>query len=283
MPHIPSYCPLTPLKVDVKSVLLINEKNDRDCAAVSPLSKPPGLRMKTHNTFLEFADDSDDDGSTIQINRAQTWNFAPVAVLKKSSSLAKCVEYGEDDRAISECPTPGEMELPSDAFPNNYCAPPDQKLPTTMMLRNFPRRSPRKSLLAFLDTNGFKGQYDFVYLPFSFEKKRNLGYAFINFCAPEKAFDFYTSWHKRDMFRTGDDGETSKSRLMNISVAQIQGRQANMQRIIKECKVGKITNPKFQPVVYDDMGYRVDFSTVSQNQRAQRCHAARKVKVLGDD
>eukprot|EP00397_Hematodinium_sp_SG-2012_P010733 GEMP01010857.1.p1 GENE.GEMP01010857.1~~GEMP01010857.1.p1 ORF type:complete len:326 (+),score=72.34 GEMP01010857.1:119-1096(+) len=255
---------LSPMKVDIPSFFGHEDEHG----------------MKVKNTFLQFDNDVDDDDEvTMNITRSQTWNVMLCSRLPSQASLSvgadQCVGTGlepfdeedDDDRLLSFLP----RKLPDDAFPDNYRAPIDGADPTTMMLRNFPRRSQQKRLLSYLDSSGLSGQYDFVYLPFCFEKKQNLGYAFINFRTPQKAVQFYMKWHKQSI--TSDS--LNKPRLMNVSVAQIQGREDNLQRIIKECKVGKITNPKFQPVVYDDDGSRVDFSTVSQNQRAQRCQQSR--------
>jgi hypothetical protein len=58
---------------------------------------------------------------------------------------------------------------------------------TTVMLRNLPNSLSRRSLLGLIDSQGFAGSYDFVYLPIDFSSQASLGYAFINFCASEHA------------------------------------------------------------------------------------------------
>merc|ERR1712072_816951 len=71
---------------------------------------------------------------------------------------------------------------------------------TTVMLRNLPREYNRTSLLQMLDSNGFKGKYNFVYMPIDFVRQASLGYAFINLATPNdvvsfwKAFDGFDSW-----------------------------------------------------------------------------------------
>merc|ERR1712176_902633 len=66
---------------------------------------------------------------------------------------------------------------------------------TTVMLRNIPNNYCRQMLITMLDSHGFAGRYDFLYLPIDFRRKANLGYAFINLVDTEatqalwKAFD----------------------------------------------------------------------------------------------
>merc|ERR1712100_928474 len=48
------------------------------------------------------------------------------------------------------------------------------------MLRNIPNDFTRKMLLYVLDSKGFAGKYDFLYLPIDWASSANLGYAFVN-------------------------------------------------------------------------------------------------------
>merc|ERR1719494_1093899 len=128
----------------------------------------------------------------------------------------------------------------------------------TMMVRNFPRRSGRARLLENLHATGFDGTYDFLYLPFCFAKKQNLGYAFINFCTPEFANRFQQQWHNKCLGDERAPADPSKSRPLHVSIALIQGKENNVRHLLRECKSSKIVNSKFQPVVYQN-GVRVDF------------------------
>lgn len=58
---------------------------------------------------------------------------------------------------------------------------------TTIMLRNLPLKYTRTMLLDLLDSEGFKGRYDFFYLPSNFETSLGFGYAFVNFSSEDDA------------------------------------------------------------------------------------------------
>jgi len=68
---------------------------------------------------------------------------------------------------------------------------------TTVMMRNLPNNYTRSMLLDMLDSEGFSGLYDFVYLPIDFGRKANLGYAFVNLVSAEHVDAF---WHAFDGF-----------------------------------------------------------------------------------
>jgi len=57
----------------------------------------------------------------------------------------------------------------------------------TLMLRNLPNNYSRNMLLSLLESEGFTGQYDFLYLPVDFKSHASLGYAFVNLCNTEAA------------------------------------------------------------------------------------------------
>ncbi len=58
---------------------------------------------------------------------------------------------------------------------------------TTLMLRNLPNDYTRAMLLELLDSSDLAGEYDFAYLPIDFNRKTNLGYAFVNYVSQAAA------------------------------------------------------------------------------------------------
>merc|ERR1711959_13665 len=71
---------------------------------------------------------------------------------------------------------------------------------TTVMLRNIPNGYSSDMLKEMLDTAGFLGEYDFLYLPMDFQTGVNIGYAFVNSVEHEAAirlmehFDGFDDW-----------------------------------------------------------------------------------------
>lgn len=96
---------------------------------------------------------------------------------------------------------------------------------TTLMIRNIPNRYTRKMLMCELDSLGFTGQYDFIYVPMDKNTHWNVGYAFVNFVEPESAarcMGILTDYRFRRFRR-------SSSKVTQVSAAHIQGLEKNME------------------------------------------------------
>ena len=65
---------------------------------------------------------------------------------------------------------------------------------TTVMVRNIPSVYMQRDLINELDARGWKGTYDFFYLPFDLNKKQNMGYCFMNFKDPSLAERAMSPW-----------------------------------------------------------------------------------------
>lgn len=107
-------------------------------------------------------------------------------------------------------------------------------------------------LLAELDEAGFRTGYDFVYLPFCFETKANVGYAFVNFISEEVAESFLNMWNKTKL------SSLNGKRPLTATYADVQGLKANVQRLVGDYKIARISNPRYQPAIFEN-GSRVNF------------------------
>ena len=89
---------------------------------------------------------------------------------------------------------------------------------TTLMLRNIPNLWKRQDLLDKLNATSAR-RYDFIYLRFDFDKKKNVGYAFVNFATAEDILPFYRTY----IGRPWDLGSGKYGRVAEVSYATIQG------------------------------------------------------------
>lgn len=124
---------------------------------------------------------------------------------------------------------------------------------TTLMLRNIPNKYKLNDLVKEIDKS-FWGKYDYINLPIDYERKLNLGYAFINFVEPLHIILFYESYHnKRWMLYKSD-------KKMDMSYADKQGKKdincKDEQTYYAQCDTRfnfKSLNPKIEiPMKYYD-------------------------------
>jgi RNA recognition motif-containing protein len=66
----------------------------------------------------------------------------------------------------------------------------DDPTKTTLVIKNFPAGYTKSMVLELLDVLGFKGFYDFAYLPVDFRTRRSFGYALVNFVTHTDALQF---------------------------------------------------------------------------------------------
>jgi len=99
--------------------------------------------------------------------------------------------------------------------------PPDWRNKTTVMLRNLPNKYSQQMLLEELNTSGFLGTFDFLYLPIDPETNANRGYCFINFTDPSFAWTLKLAYEGRKMGRFNSD------KVVSVAPAALQGFEAN--------------------------------------------------------
>ena len=89
---------------------------------------------------------------------------------------------------------------------------------TTLMLRNIPNKYKLDDLVKEIDKS-FWGKYDYINLPIDYERKLNLGYAFINFVDPWHIILFYETYHNKRWMRYKSD------KKMDMAYADKQGKK----------------------------------------------------------
>merc|ERR1712232_880779 len=127
---------------------------------------------------------------------------------------------------------------------------------TTMCIRNIPNNYTTHMILDLLDTSGFRNQYDFIYVPYDFQRlpqRVNVGYFFINFCSHEIAL---RAWDQLAGFK--DWAVYSNKVLRPAWATKTQGLRACIERyqsspvmhqdIPVECKPMCVENGNLVPL-----------------------------------
>lgn len=116
---------------------------------------------------------------------------------------------------------------------------------TTVMLRNLPNNYTRSMLIHLLDDHGFLGKYDFLYLPIDFDRKANLGYAFVNLVDQDEVETFWSTF----------DGFGSWS-FPSSKVCQVswsgpkQGQKAHVDRYKNSPVMHKSVPDEYKPMIF---------------------------------
>jgi len=150
---------------------------------------------------------------------------------------------------------------------------------TTVMLRNIPNRYTRDMLIDRLN-EGYKSQYDFVYLPIDFNSKCNVGYAFINFRVPVMASKFMQEFHgvRAKQCLPG----FSSKKICEVSYATVQGREANMENFRDEKFIEKLKErPEWHPLFFDNGGKEIPLAKVLGASTKKRRSSAATTPLPG--
>lgn len=139
----------------------------------------------------------------------------------------------------------------------------------TLMLRNLPNNYSRNMLLSLLDSEGFSGQYDFVYLPVDFKSHASLGYAFVNLCTTEsaercwKVFQGFNNWVVPSL----------KVCSVNWSTP-FQGLDAHVERYRNSPVMHEHVPDEYKPMLLS-LGKRLPFPPPTKKIRAPRIRPGR--------
>jgi len=121
--------------------------------------------------------------------------------------------------------------------------------PTTIMVKNIPNFYNRAMVLELLDSNGFKGTYDFVYVPHSFKRLPvlvTLGYFFVNFSSHEVAL------RARERFAGFRDWVKHSDKIMDATWATTtQGQQACIDRFQNSRVMNNSVPPECKPALFE--------------------------------
>ena len=136
---------------------------------------------------------------------------------------------------------------------------------TSVLLRNVPYLLSRDMLVELLDSQGFEGKFDLVYLPRDFDRAQTLGYAVVNALEPQIALRLF---HVFEGFRAWPLKCLTK--ICTVDWCHRQGLQNNV-RFLRNSSVMHESVPEvFKPVLFLQ-GSQVPFPPSTKKLRNWRC------------
>jgi RNA recognition motif-containing protein len=144
------------------------------------------------------------------------------------------------------------------------------------MLQNLPDDYSRDMVVELLDKQGFRGLYDFVYVPMNFRTKSSFGYAFINFVSPLVT---KTCWEKLQGFLCWT---VPSDRVCNMSWSVHQGLKAHIRRYRNSPVMHETVPDEYKPAVFTH-GVRDPFPPPTKKVRVPRIRRSHGEGVEGDE
>lgn len=145
---------------------------------------------------------------------------------------------------------------------------------TTFMVRSLPRSMNRHDLERLLDSEGFAGGYDFIYLPADLKAGGCFGYGFINLVCSQAAEHFAQHFH--GYVWTGAEHSELKSMAVHVSEA-LQGQEQLIQRYRNSPLMHGSVPQGQRPAIYCN-GVEVSFPPPTERIRPPRVRETQKVR-----
>lgn len=228
------------------------------CGLEAAACMQPAVPQNAHNVFeLYFALQSSDGAhaGVVRAHHMEAAESCPVGTVSTSSqqdSILDAARCGATSKASGAFD--GHVVQPSWGMGKIASSSPCQESHrTTVMLRNLPNNYTRAILLKLLDSEGFAGKYDFVYLPIDFRTHAALGYAFVNLVSSEHAeylhkhLNGFSKW----MFPSSKRCSVSWSNPH-------QGLESHIARYRNSPLMHEVVPDEYRPVLFRD-GKRIPF------------------------
>jgi hypothetical protein len=116
---------------------------------------------------------------------------------------------------------------------------------TTVVVTKIPKTCERDAVLEIIDACGFRGAYDYFYMPCCFRSRRNLGYAFLNFPEAQRAREFLSTFRGTQLVQGRGGG-------VDVLSAHVQGFDANVRGYFLKRRHQNINNEQHLPLVFLD-------------------------------
>lgn len=232
-------------------------------------SPPAGLRRRRLSTGLASEEDGDDIVERPLTSRAlrdrsdiDCRSSATTCSLQSGASASASAASASGRSASDASPaSPVASGTAADGASEGGCASShashsgeaESDGRTAVMLRNLPQSYTRDLLLETLDTHGFCGKYDFVYMPVAFGLHYAFGYALINLVTYADAVAFKSFFEGFSQWLV----ESPKVAEVEWSKSQ-QGKDQLVERYRDSPVMHEDVIDDFKPIIFAD-GRRVDF------------------------
>jgi hypothetical protein len=186
-----------------------------------------------------------------------TAGSSPPASLRSSRDHSRVASDNGEDGVQATC-----ASFKPKAAERKVCLP-DGPL-TTVMMRNLPNDYSREMLVELLESEGFMGMFDLLYLPIDFQSSSGLGYAFVNLVTPKIAERFlqrFTGFNNWSM--------TSEKVCVVTWSDSLQGLSAHIERYRNSPVMHESVPDVFRPLLFNG-SQRVPFPGPTKKIRPPR-------------
>eukprot|EP00928_Gymnodinium_smaydae_P066284 TRINITY_DN4931_c5_g1_i1.p1 TRINITY_DN4931_c5_g1~~TRINITY_DN4931_c5_g1_i1.p1 ORF type:complete len:401 (+),score=43.52 TRINITY_DN4931_c5_g1_i1:18-1220(+) len=147
---------------------------------------------------------------------------------------------------------------------------------TTVMLMNVPCGYSSSKLISTIDSQGFAGMYDFIYVPMDFGTRTSMRYAFVNLLHPFIAQRFLAAF---DGFSRWSSG--SKSVCNALWAKKHQGLRANIDRYRNSTVMAESVPHEYKPRLFKnglEIGFPPRIETPPMPKPTERAGRPRQTK-----
>jgi len=123
---------------------------------------------------------------------------------------------------------------------------------------------------------GYRGLFDYVYMPMNFRAHGNFGYAFVNFVSHATALQFIA-----DMRRV-EHGDADDQRRWDLVWSTCQGLNANIARYRNSPLMHELVPKECKPAMYDETGSQTVFPSPTKTIPKPKIHWTGGNKGLGN-
>lgn len=196
---------------------------------------------------VEWSSDESQDGQSSQGSISVTHECTTGPWIKEEIPVARTFVH-----------FPTAPELDDDSTQKVHSAPPVLGQATTIRARGLPIGWRRNDLAEWLVQVGFKGCFDFIYMPVNFRNGYSFGYAFVNMVSHFDALMLV-----EDLRSAGYDGAPAKSP---------QGLTANVEKWKNTCLMHADVPQICRPALYDEEANTIEFPAPTRNPPRPHIH-----------